>query len=105
MINLHTLPRASAQAPDRAPGIVARPMPEIGRSAGQSPLAREDTSPHKIIHPPVDGQHLAALKAPPMPRAAIILLVSLAFALGTVTTYGLHRALAIAAYQHQIARV
>jgi hypothetical protein len=59
----------------------------------------------RIIHPPIDGQHLAATKAPPLPRAAIILLVSLAFAWGLVASWGLHRALTIGEHQYQIARV
>jgi len=59
----------------------------------------------KIIHPPIDGQHLSAAKAPPLPRAAIVLLVSLALAWGLVASYGLHRALTIGEQQYQIARV
>lgn len=57
------------------------------------------------MHPPVDGHHLEALNAPPLPRAAIVLLVSLALALALVTFYGLHRAMLISEHQHQIARV
>lgn len=59
----------------------------------------------RIIHPPVDGQHLAALNHPPLPAAAIVLLISLAVALTLVTSYGLQRALAIDEQQHIIARV
>lgn len=60
---------------------------------------------NKIIHPPIDGVRLEALKARPMPRAAIVLLVSIAIAWGLVASFGVIRALAIGEQQRIIARV
>lgn len=59
----------------------------------------------QIARTEFDGERLAATKAAPMPRAAIILLVSLAFALGIVTAHGAWRALEAGEHQHRIARV
>lgn len=61
--------------------------------------------PGCIIHPTVDGVRIEALKAPPLPRVTIVLLVSLAIAWGLVAAHGLNRALAIGEQQRIIARV
>ncbi|EDQ33920.1 hypothetical protein HPDFL43_05685 [Hoeflea phototrophica DFL-43] len=60
---------------------------------------------NRIVHPPFDGERLAALKRPSMSLAGIVLLASLALAL-ILSVAGLTvRAVAIAEHQHRIERV